>query len=410
MDKEVLTRSVSNISLRGILPEAVLRMLLNFAFHEKIAIAIWKLPYQDKIQCILDTSTHFRPENIDLEVMNSGFIVSPFNNHHQSSYFIKNIISFDMDENLIQLHSHYQEGMVWIQKLKEYISENLNAPIRVSNIPKLNNERFHNTPKEDFIEIVKSAVKAIKNDEFQKVVPSKLKSITLPEGFDLWETYHNLCNSYEHAFVSLVSVPQVGTWVGASPETLISVDKNNIFRTVSLAGTQVKEEGQKEADISWRQKEIEEQAMVSRYIVNCFKKIRLREFEEIGPRTVTAGNLIHLKTDFIVDIKAIDYPRLGSTMLKLLHPTSAVCGMPKEAATAFLEKHEKHDRSFFSGYLGPVNVDKETHLYVNLRCMQLSGNQAVLFAGAGVTEGSDPEKEWIETEMKCKTLLQMMQT
>ena len=47
--------------------------------------------------------------------------------------------------------------------------------------------------------------------------------------------------------------------------------------------------------------------MVSRYIINCFKKIRLREFEEIGPKTVAAGNLLHLRTDFQVDMAATNF-------------------------------------------------------------------------------------------------------
>jgi isochorismate synthase len=95
-------------------------------------------------------------------------------------------------------------------------------------------------------------------------------------------------------------------------------------------------------------------------------------------------------------------------MLDLLHPTSAVCGMPLENSLEFLQKHEGYDREFYSGYLGPVNVNNNTHIYVNLRCMQLFEGQAIVYAGAGVTVDSVPEDEWKETEMKFNTLLNVI--
>jgi len=147
---------------------------------------------------------------------------------------------------------------------------------------------------------------------------------------------------------------------------------------------------------------------VSRYIVNCFNKIRLTDYEEHGPRTSVAGNLLHLKTEYNVDLKAVDFPQLGSVMLDLLHPTSAVCGMPLEKAQEFLKAHEGYDRQFYSGYLGPVNFKNESHMFVNLRCLQLFPKKAIVYAGAGVTIDSIPEKEWEETEMKFDTLLSVI--
>ena len=148
--------------------------------------------------------------------------------------------------------------------------------------------------------------------------------------------------------------------------------------------------------------------MVSRYIIEQFKIIRLREFEETGPRSVRAGNMIHLKTEYIVDLKKVQFPELGTVMLNLLHPTSAVCGMPKFSALRFIAANENLNREFYSGYLGPVNMNGQSRLYVNLRCMQILQNRAVLYAGAGITHGSIPENEWEETALKCQTLLDVM--
>ncbi|HZI24529.1 MAG TPA: chorismate-binding protein, partial [Chryseolinea sp.] len=161
-------------------------------------------------------------------------------------------------------------------------------------------------------------------------------------------------------------------------------------------------------NVAWTQKDIEEQALVERYIISCFKKIRLREYDEHGPRTVVAGNLMHLKSDFTVDMVATNFPQLGSVMLQLLHPTSAVCGVPLDTSLEFIHKLEGYDRQLYSGYLGPVNFNNRIDVFVNLRCLQILPQKAILYAGAGITQDSIPEKEWEETELKLNTLLKII--
>ena len=190
----------------------------------------------------------------------------------------------------------------------------------------------------------------------------------------------------------------------STPEPLISLDSNNIFRTVALAGTRVFNPDIPISQVTWKQKEIEEQALVERYIISCFKKIRIREYEEYGPKTYRAGNLLHLRSDFFVDLNQVKYPELLTVMLRLLHPTSAVCGMPMAEAMEFLKHKEGYNRSFYSGYLGPVNIENETDIFVNLRCLKWLGSSAVLFAGAGITADSDPSAEFHESEVKMETL------
>ena len=213
---------------------------------------------------------------------------------------------------------------------------------------------------------------------------------------------------YVNALISFVSIPETGSWLGASPELLVSVEGKKTFRTTALAGTQLYTEGTNLKTVAWTQKDIEEQALVERYIISCFKKIRLREYEEHGPRTVIAGNVMHLKSDFTVDMQATNFPQLGSVMLQLLHPTSAVCGVPLDTALEFLHKHEGYNRQFYAGYLGPVNFNNDINIFVNLRCLQLVQDKAILYAGAGITQDSIPEKEWEETELKLNTLLKVI--
>jgi isochorismate synthase len=264
----------------------------------------------------------------------------------------------------------------------------------------------HSATEAEYTALVELGVAAIEARTVGKVVSSRAARRPLPPGFDPLAAFQELCRQYERAFVSLVSVPGVGTWLGASPEVLAEVTADGLFHTMALAGTQPLLHGLRPQDAIWRQKEIEEQALVSRYIVNCFKQLRLREYQETGPRTTVAGELLHLRTDFEVDLKNVPAPAsLGTDMLRLLHPTSAVGGMPRTAALEFLARHEGYDRAYYSGFLGPVNVAAPgvSRLFVNLRCLQLRTNEAILYAGTGLTVDSDPAREWQETEYKMRT-------
>ncbi len=383
-----------------------LHALASAAWANESAIALWRPPKEKGKHLIIDFEG-LRTSELALEELGEGFLFA----------------AFEESKKKIFIHAdlYYSEvvGEVKLSPEKENRSEEQEQRF-FDDVIRYSEEYFPTTPyyasegsekgteKEDFIKLVDLSLEEIKSGRFQKVVASRTKSIGLSEDFDCIDQFDQLCLAYPNAFISLVSIPGIGTWIGASPEVLINVHDQHYFETVALAGTQKFHSGTSLKQVAWTQKEIEEQALVSRYIINCFKKIRLREFDELGPKTTIAGNLIHLKTVFSVDMKQTNFPLLGGVMLDLLHPTSAVCGMPKEESLDFLLYNEKHRRSFFSGFLGPVNINNNTSLFVNLRCMQLRKDGALLYAGAGITEDSLPEKEWLETEMKCNTLLNVI--
>jgi len=390
-----------------------LRSFLATASACHFPIAIWKFPHQKPRHFAVDLSGKTQKVSANYENLPSGFLVSPFLTKGNDKFFIQADVYYSSDNEELQYDfatevyasKKKENRQVFAEKLQEYFQKSEgNLPIL---FPQKPNIELKNA-RQNFIQTVEKSVKAIQNQAFQKVVLSRQKVEKLPSDFDVVATFERLCEAYPHAFVSLVSIPEVGVWLGASPETLVSLDKNGIFRTISLAGTQHRPINMDIREARWSQKEIEEQALVSRYIINCFKKIRLREFEEVGPKTVAAGNLLHLRTDFKVDTKAVHFPELATVMTELLHPTSAVCGMPKEEALKFIQTQENYDRELYSGFLGAVNIQDETRLFVNLRCMQIIENQGVFYAGAGITEDSIPEKEWQETELKCQTLLKLI--
>jgi isochorismate synthase len=378
-----------------------------------LPVAVWRLPRTEAVHVLVDLSGEPIQTPLDLEELSQGFAFCPFEGPPgENALFLKAHLHYifrpdGWQEDVLPVPAELRGTQSRFETLVEqYASdgEQLNAeePVGPNGYVRDGDEERR------FKTSVAEAVRAIERGRFQKVVLSRQKRIALPAGLDRVRTYLRLCRYYPQAFVSLVSLPGKGTWMGASPEILISVDKHQVFRTMALAGTQAYRPEVPLSQVAWTQKEIEEQALVSRYIINCFKQIRLREFEEDGPKTVVAGNLLHLRTDFRVDMQATNFPQLGTVMLRLLHPTSAVCGMPKEAALQFIGEHEGYDRAFYSGFLGPVHIGAETHLYVNLRCTQLLEGGAILYAGAGVTASSVPDKEWRETELKCQTMYRVL--
>lgn len=372
-----------------------IKALIGAALERGDCLALWRLPNGTEQHLILGKTTQSLSQEDLLEELPQGFMITPFAATTRSFIPADYFFRFSLGALLPPQSTTEANSHTWLQEQNLSSATSLNFHLRKNKIP-------FSAEAPSFTAFVRKAVTHIEEGVFEKVVPSRTKSIE--KNFDTLEAFEKLCLRYPTAMVSLISTPEHGTWLGATPETLVSIEDNTLFKTVALAGTKAWHEGIDCKNVAWTQKEIEEQALVERYIISCFKKIRLREYEEHGPKTVVAGNLMHLKSTFTVDMKATNFPQLGSAMLNLLHPTSAVCGMPKEPALDFLQQHEGYDRELYSGYLGPVNIQNNTHLFVNLRCLQLKQDAAILYAGAGVTVDSDPQKEWEETEMKMKTL------
>ncbi len=394
---------VSNSSVETLTDRQVLNFLLNYTESNGFSLAAWSLPEDEKLQVILSRQPVYPAHDAAIEEMPAGFLFAPFDPTRKALFFqADHIFCFREGKIARPANDMERSSVEWLED--NWSDATATTPQRTQSADK----RTTASGREHYLKLVQDGLTEIESGAFEKVVPSRCKSVDLHPGFSIADAFLKLRKDYPEAFISFTTSPQSGTWMGASPEELVRVLDKTIFKTVALAGTQPYREGQNLRHVSWTQKEIEEQALVERYIISCFKKIRLREYEEHGPKTVVAGNLMHLRSDFTVNMKETNFPQLGSVMLQLLHPTSAVCGMPLAPALDFLRSREGYDREFYAGYLGPVNIDNAINLFVNLRCMQLVSDKAVVYAGAGVTIDSIPEKEWEETEMKMNTLLSVI--
>jgi len=400
--------------------------------------ALWRLPNQPDKHLIVSFDEVLPRVSADLDELPAGFLVSPFDNLAGTAptNTSDGISTGNSDQTLFlradiqatfstinqsrsgKVHTNTMADAATADTFWQTLSTQLASQSTSQSIQSGITPLPDPEAQAEYVRNVALAVEAMQRGEFRKVVLSRIKRVAFADAPNAVALFDKLCAAYPTAFISAVSIPERGQiWISATPERLVSIDSAGIFRTASLAGTQsaFNPDGtaKRPPEAMWSQKEIEEQALVSRYIIQCFKKIRLREYLEEGPKSLIAGNLMHLSTTFTVDTQAVRYPQLGTVMLRLLHPTSAVCGTPRDVAFDFINQHENHDRELYSGFLGPVNINAindgpASHIFVHIRCMKLEGRLATLYAGAGLTEDSVPEREWQETDMKCQTLLSVI--
>ncbi|MFN8775205.1 MAG: chorismate-binding protein [Flavobacteriales bacterium] len=249
--------------------------------------------------------------------------------------------------------------------------------------------------REEHIRRVAEAVRRLQSGDLHKVVISRIHEVRpgIP-GHQIPELAAALSEAYPGAMVYLLRDEEHGLWMGATPETLLRWDAVTLH-TMALAGTALAGAG------IWGKKEHAEHRVVVDEIM-----ARMHPFTtpEAGPtQTVSAGPVEHLRT-------LITAPQKGDplTIAAALHPTSAVCGMPRPVAMDYIRSHEPHSRGLYTGYIGVVEPGGIGHLFVNLRCMELLDDRTLLYVGGGITPQSNPEDEWEETCMKAVTLLRVI--
>lgn len=269
--------------------------------------------------------------------------------------------------------------------------ENLtNALLEENQIPEFQNSgKFPN--HDNYLIEINKAITIIQENNLQKLVVSRAIKKEINQ-LNLLESYKNICEKYKNTLCYLL-ISEHEVWMGATPEILGKFNKNSKeFQTMSLAGTlPINEE--------WSDKEIEEQKPVSQYILQKLKPFS-KDIKVSETYSHFSGNIKHLRNDF----SAIIEPKELEKVIAELHPTPAVCGIPKNLCKEKILEIENYDREFYAGYI-KIETEDEIYYFVNLRCAKIYNNCVIAFAGGGITLKSNPEKEWQETELKSQAIL-----
>jgi len=327
--------------------------LLKNLIQQNVNFAKWRLPQKENYNFIVEGESNSGTDS-------TKFIINPFNSHTKDESFY-----ISKDKNDISL--------------KQDIF-----------IPK-------QTTKEQYLDLVKKTVLSIRNGNQKKVVISRVEIHHRQENCSLAKIFDSLCEKHPTAFIFCYHHRQLGTWIGATPEQLIRNEKNG-FSTMALAGTKSLDDKS-----PWRKKEIEEHQFVINDLVNKVKTLNGKNIKQHVTETISTGIVKHLHTKITFQSNK-SIPEISQHF----HPTPAVCGTPTKSALEFILKNEEHDRSCYTGYIGPIE-DSSANLFVNLRSMQVTDSKFILYLGGGITSSSDPEKEWEETKNKSQTMLSVIQ-
>lgn len=308
------------------------------------------------------------------------------------------------DDKQHQSKTLTESGFVFAPFLAEasntYIPNQTEKRFAIPQVPK-QNERSSVTDAQNksyYMELITAAKNTIKDSNLKKVVVSRQHK--QPFTGSMATSFLKLTHAYPNAMVYFWSHPHTGEWMGATPETLLNIEQGTC-KTMALAGTLPYNDN---TTPNWTPKEVDEQQMVTDFIQMQLEQIFPKNSIQLSPTySRRAGNLVHLCADFKVPLgnaTALD-------VVRLLHPTPAVAGVPVKESLNFLKTHEKHSRKYYAGILGPI-ANNSVNLFVNLRCAELTRTGVTLYVGGGITAQSDAETEWTESQQKAETLLRIL--
>jgi isochorismate synthase len=336
---------------------------------QHLPFVIYRKPNKTVLRGFFQKNDHlYFSENLE----ETGFVFAPFNGNQ-----------------MILIPK--KESIIWESEVTSFEESNYHDLDIVEN----KHEKQH------FEKLIQKAVDTIEKGIFNKVVLSRKEILEIPD-FDLVSVFTRLIQRYPDVFCYCWYHPKIGLWMGATPERLLKASRKK-FYTMALAGTQNFDET---IEVVWEKKELEEQQFVTDFILENLKGLT-SEVSISSPYTVQAGSVLHIKTDIE---GVINKTSTLSQVVSVLHPTPAVCGLPKQEAKDFILENEEYDREYYTGFLGELNkkgfVEKKqkSDLFVNLRCMKIKDKQAHLYMGCGITKDSNPEKEWKESVNKSITM------
>ena len=237
---------------------------------------------------------------------------------------------------------------------------------------------------------------ALRQGTFSQLAPACIAALPAPEGFTPLGAFTKACNSYPRMMVYLLHTPLTGTWLGCTPEILLA-GQGKEWSTTAIDGTQPLEGAAPQPQ--WPPQSMRQQSNTAA-VRATLKRLGLKPVEK-GPATARAGHLLHLKTDFAFHLK--DNARIG-TLLDHLCPAPSVSGVPAKEAAAFIDGCEGCPREYYAGAIGWLDPQGTAKLYVNLRCLHVTGGTLRLYTGGSVLPSTGLAEAQEETLLKLQTL------
>ena len=293
-------------------------------------------------------------------------------------------------ENINQLFLQYIDDLEII--LSNQKKNTINSELL--DISDLTSNDSHHKKINNLLDIFKSG-----NSDLTKVVFSRIKKASFSDSIPLLDIYKKLLNKDGNSTNFLYSIKDDVSVIGSTPELVLS-KSNHKIQSESIAGSNYS----KNNDFISDKKELIEQRIVTDYIIDFFKKNAVDIKYNDKPKIKKSSDIEHLCTSFSADLKN------DKNILDLLidlHPTPAIGGYPKQKAIDMI-RNLKEDRGWYGGPIGWIDNNLDGEFYLNIRSGLGVNKDLYLFSGSGITEKSNSDNEWSETEHKFKSMLESL--
>jgi menaquinone-specific isochorismate synthase len=256
---------------------------------------------------------------------------------------------------------------------------------------------------------VGAALAAIRGGRVSKVVLARTLDVELETELNPASVLARLWEANEGSHVFLFEPEPGRALLGAAPETVATL-REGVFHATAVAGSVRRGETPEEqaalaAHLLASAKDRAEQRIALDDMVTRLGTVAHQIHADLEPHVLTLPGIQHLETQIRASVP-------GGTgvldLLRLLHPTPAVCGLPRDEALAFLAEEEPFQRGWYAGPVGWFDADGNGVFAPALRTAVGEGSSWRLFAGAGIVEGSVPALEWEETAIKFDPVLRAL--
>lgn len=256
---------------------------------------------------------------------------------------------------------------------------------------------------------VAQALDSIARGEFEKIVLARGIELEADRPWQPLDALNRLRERFGACFTFSYGGGAGRSFIGATPERLLQIRDGRLL-TEAIAGSAPRgrnagEDARLARGLLDSEKDLREHACVRDSILRRLQQVGISGIADPGPRILPLANVQHLQTPIHAEVGESVHLL---DVLSELHPTPAVGGTPREAAVPRIRELEQMDRGLYAGVVGWFNHLNEGEMVVGIRSALIDGNRAKLYAGAGIVEGSDAEKERRETELKLNALLETL--
>ena len=255
---------------------------------------------------------------------------------------------------------------------------------------------YQNPNKNDYLSNIQNIIKKINNKDLSKVVISRLSKYSLKENLNKGHLIEYLNRNHPNCFNFFINFNKDKSFIGSSPEKLIKLNNNTTLSIDALAGSSKKINDLRAI------KEIDEHNYVIKHIKDIMSPICKKIYIPKKPETLNLKYINHLITSITGELKNKNHI---IDLIKKLYPTPALLGFKSKKALQIINDIEKTDRGWYGGCIGNFDTNGNGDFFVPIRSCLQNHKKLFIFTGSGIISKSDATKEWEETQIKSKHIL-----